>query len=139
MLLLALTFSMLAGGVGTLLWRRQRIRRRHEGLVQRMAHRFPKTLSAVLDDAYVLRSPPGPSGRVSVRDEGLLVRLDQDAASAARLIPWGEIHHVDLTGRGVFRVHISAVGDLAVPMAAGRKIWDGTLAARSASRQPVAA
>ncbi len=127
-----LFLSLALGGVGYVAWRRQRLRRIHQGLIHRFASRFPAVPGDVPSDAFPLRSPPGPAGHVAIEEDGLIVQLDQEESPALRRVPWAEIHHVDTAGGGVFRVHISGVGDLAVPMAAGRKIWDGTLAARSA-------
>ncbi len=134
--LLSLLVLSLVGGAGYVAWKRQQARRRHLGLARRFAHRFRAVSTELPADAYALRSPPGPMGRVAIEEGGLLVRLDQEERPAVRRVPWAEIQHVD-TGGGVFRVHVSGVGDLAVPMAAGRKIWDGTLAARDRPRQPV--
>ena len=135
-LLAFLALTLAGGGVGYATLKRQRLRRVHQGLVRRFSHRFPSIPGEIPDDAFALRSPPGPSGHIAIEEAGLIVRLDQEATPTLRHVPWAEIHHVDTAGGGVFRVHISGVGDLAVPMAAGRKIWDGTLAARSAPRHP---
>ena len=124
--LTALALVLATGAFAFVAWRQRRQRTAaFAAIAQRFAGRFPAVGEAPAD-AVPLQSPPGPSGRVAISPDGLLVSLDDQPG--ARRVPWSAIHHVDTSAGGAIRVHISDVGDLAVPLAVGRQIWDATLA-----------
>ena len=113
----------LAGGA--LVWhRRTRSRRAARAMGRRLETRYgPADTPA---EAVALRSP---QGRVAVSPDGVLVSLEGDAF---RCVGWGDVGEMWNTGGSVV-LHISRVGNIAVPRVLGRKIWDA-VSARAAAR-----
>lgn len=109
------------------LWRRYRVQRYYHRVSRRIRDRFP-ALDEPLGDGLPLHAPPG---EVSVRSDGLHLRLEEKGFGHCR-VPWSDVHHVVPTGKGSVRVHISGVGDVSVPSSAGRQLWTAIHEARAA-------
>ena len=115
---------------GAVIWRKRwRRRAYHQGLIARLRARYPPVHAELPHGAYRLLSPPG---RVSIGDEGLLLQIEAERATRCH-VPWGDVHHVEPADGGILRVHIAGVGDVTLPTAAGRQIWEGILAAPTES------
>ena len=125
-LLVTLALLIAASAAWVVLWRRYRIQRYYMVLARRIRDRFPALDEPLAEDALPLHEPPG---RVAVRADGIHLRLDTEGGQH-RCVPWSQIHHVVPIGRGAVRVHISGVGDVSVPGAAGRQIWSAINEAR---------
>lgn len=112
--------------VGAAAWRRRaRRQRRVQAVAERLAERFLVADGEGGEGAVALRSPPGPAGWAAVREDGLYVRLVE--GGPFRRVPWGAVGSV-MPAVGSVCVHVSGVGDLAVPGSAGRQIWDAVRA-----------
>lgn len=99
---------------------------------RRLAEAYPAV--EVVSETLPLR---GPSGRVAVDAAGLLIQLGADApASELRRVPWSALRQVLPVDGGRVAVHVAHVGEVLVPGALGRQLWEGTGQARTARKGP---
>jgi len=118
----------LAGILGYVVVRRhRRAERRQDAMRKRLVGQYGEAEPPA--NAIPLRNP-GPPGRIAVGPDGLLVALgrsDQDF----RHVLWSDIGHMAPVSGGSFILHISHVGDIAVPGSLGRQIWEAVSPTRS--------
>ena len=101
---------------------------------RRLERRAVAAMRRRLEASYEPRAPGAPplplgapSGRVAVEPDGLyLGRGDEDDL---RHVPWSAIRNVSPVPGGRLALHVARVGDVEVPGALGRRIWEGVGAA----------
>ena len=112
---------LVAAGAGVWWHRRTRAQRHYRAILSRLEAGYDPAEPPT--EAVPLRSP---RGRVAVSQEGVLVALGDNGVF--RRVGWRDVGQVQAMGEGSVLIHISQVGDIAVPRTLGREIWDAVSA-----------
>ena len=122
LLLLGLVVAVAAAVyvVGTV--RHRRIERRAvAALHRRLVEAYPP--ADHVPETVPLRAP---AGRIAIEPAGLCLHVGPEGEPVdLRQVPWKAIRTVSPVAGGQFSVHVSRVGDVQLPGALGRQIWEG--------------